>query len=369
VGVEVSGLRVLVTHERFLPDFAGGCEYGVYSLSRGLESRGAQVRVLTTGNPAQKEYRGLETLRLPIHRYRMNLAAKQIAEQARDVDLIQTANYHAALPSFLAGRRLNKPVVLLVTALCGDAWLEMRGPVAGRVYSAWERFLMRRPFSRVVFPSQHALQLGRRMGIPDKRCVLIPPGIEHHKFGPDPDRPLRSNVLFVGKFERRKGIYDVLETARALPDIPFRLLGWGPEEQNLCQAAPPNVTIEIVPPGGVMDNSDTRLPEAFAGASIFFLPSRAESFGLVLVEAMASGCAIVSSVPLEFEGVRVRPGEIGSMVDAIRRLWADPQGMARIGQRNIQRASVHNWDRFTSALVETYEQILGRQLCREECHA
>ena len=119
----MSGLRVLVTHERFLPEFAGGCEYGVYSLARGLESRGVEVRVMTTGDPAQKTYRGLETLRLPMHRYRMNLAASQIAEQAHDVDVIQTANYHAALPSFLAGRRLNKPVVLLVTALCGDAWI------------------------------------------------------------------------------------------------------------------------------------------------------------------------------------------------------------------------------------------------------
>jgi glycosyltransferase involved in cell wall biosynthesis len=364
----VSGLRVLVTHERFLPEFAGGCEYGVYSLARGLESRGVEVRVMTTGDPAQKTYRGLETLRLPMHRYRMNLAASQIAEQAHDVDVIQTANYHAALPSFLAGRRLNKPVVLLVTALCGDAWKEMRGPVAGRAYAAWERFLMRRPFSRIVFPSDHALRLGLEMGIPRERCVMIPPGIELHKFQPAADRPLRRNVLFVGKFERRKGIYDILETARALPEIPFLLLGWGHEEQKLRQAAPANVTIETAPPGGVMDNGNARLPETFAGASIFFLPSRAESFGLVLVEAMASGCAIVSSVPLEFEGARVAPGDIASMVDAIRRMWSDPQGMARMGKANMERASSHNWDSFTTTLLDTYGEVLGRRFTREECH-
>jgi glycosyltransferase involved in cell wall biosynthesis len=366
----VSGLRVLVTHERFFPDFAGGCEYGVYSLARGLKSRGAQVRVLTTGNPAQKEYGGLETLRMPMHRYRMNLAASRIAEQARDADLIQTANYHAALPSFLAGRRLNIPVVLLVTALCGDAWLEMRGPVAGRAYSAWERFLMRRPFSRIVFPSDHALQLGLDMGIRRDRCVMIPPGIELQKFCPALNRAPRAPVLFVGKFERRKGIYDILETARALPEIPFRMLGWGPEEQNLRQAAPPNVAIETVPQGDVMEaGGEAQLPPAFAGASIFFLPSRAESFGLVVVEAMASGCAIVSSVPLDYEGAHVRPGDIASMVHAIRRLWQDPQQLARMSQRNVETASRYSWDRFTSELLDTYQQILGRQLSREECHA
>ena len=52
------------------------------------------------------------------------------------------------------------------------------GPVAGRAYSAWEKFLMRRPFSRIVFPSDHALQLGLDMGIRRDRCVSssgIPP--------------------------------------------------------------------------------------------------------------------------------------------------------------------------------------------------
>lgn len=365
----VGALRVLVTHERFLPDFAGGCEYGVFHLARGLQRRGAEVRVLTTGNPALHEYGGLETLRLPIHRYRMNLEADRIAEEARDVDIIQTANYHAALPSFVAGRRLNKPVVLLVTALCGDAWLEMRGAVVGRAYSAWERFLMRRPFSRIVFPSDHALQMGVKMGVPTGRSVMIPPGIELHKFRPAPTRPQRSNVLFVGKFERRKGIYDILETARVLPEIPFRMLGWGPEEKHLRQAAPPNLTIENAPPGGVMDSGDMRLPQAFAGASIFFLPSRAESFGLVLVEAMASGCAIVSSVPLEFEGVAVRPGDIASMVNGIGRLWADPERLAHMGRRNAEMASRYDWDKFTPRLLDTYEQVLGRRLSREEVHA
>jgi len=114
---------------------------------------------------------------------------------------------------------------------------------------------------------------------------------------------------------------------------------------------------------------EAQLPPAFAGASIFFLPSRAESFGLVVVEAMASGCAIVSSVPLDYEGAHVRPGDIASMVHAIRRLWQDPQQLARMSQRNIETASRYSWDRFTSELLDTYQQILGRQLSREECHA
>src|SRR5512146_313965 len=106
-------MRVLVTHERFLPDFCGGCEYGVYSMARGLQDRGVTVSVLTTGDPQKTEYGGLQTRRLPIHRYRMNLAVEEVMDAARNADLIQTSNYHASLPSIQAGRRLSKPVFLL----------------------------------------------------------------------------------------------------------------------------------------------------------------------------------------------------------------------------------------------------------------
>ena len=84
---------------------------------------------------------------------------------------------------------------------------------------------------------------------------------------------------------------------------------------------------------------------------------------------MASGCAIVSSVPLEFEGVHVSAGDVGSMVAAIRSMWENPERLAQMSQRNVELASRYSWDRFTSALLDTYQQILGRQLSHEECHA
>ena len=95
-------MNVLLTHERFLPDFGGGGEYIVFRTATGLQARGVDVRVLTTGDPALRSYQGVPTERLPISRYAFNLQVGAIAARARTHELIHTFTYHACLPSLLA---------------------------------------------------------------------------------------------------------------------------------------------------------------------------------------------------------------------------------------------------------------------------
>ena len=121
-------MNVLLTHERFLPDFGGGGEQIVYETARHLLRRGVQVRVLTTGDPRTTAYGGVPTVRLPISRYRLNGAVRAIVDEARTADLIHTCTYHASLPSLLAGKWLGKPVLCQVLALFHEGWKEMRGP-------------------------------------------------------------------------------------------------------------------------------------------------------------------------------------------------------------------------------------------------
>ena len=96
-------MRLLVTHERFPPNFYGGGERVVYELAKGLKLKGLDITVLTTGNPKIREFDGIPTVRLPIHRYLMNLAVPWIYKYAKNVDLIQTNSYNACFPSLIAG--------------------------------------------------------------------------------------------------------------------------------------------------------------------------------------------------------------------------------------------------------------------------
>lgn len=343
-------MKILLTHERFPPDFGGGGEYVVLETARHLKRRGVDVHILTAGDPGITSYEGIPTERLPVSRYRLNLALPAITRRAEDVDLIQTFNYHACLPSLAAGRRLGKPVVCTILGLFHEAWKEMRGPLLGRAFMAWERYLVSRDWAQLVFLSEYSRSLGVSLGAQPERSVVVKLGIDLDLYRPAIEK--EQVVLFVGKLDVRKGVYDILAAARALPEARFRIVGWGTGEPALRGAAPPNV--EIVP-----FERGAPLREHFARASIFLLPSRAEGFPVAVLEAMASGCAVISTVPLPFAGILVPPGDPRAIGAAVRRLWSRPDEVARLARRNVELAQGYTWERHTTALLDLYAELLG----------
>ena len=343
-------MKVLLTHELFPPDFAGGGENLALECTRYLGRRGVAMSVLTTGDPDIRAFEGIPTTRLAMHRYRMNFAISEIARHARNVDLIQTFNFHACLPSLRAGQRLGKPVVLLVLGVYARTWRDLKGAAAGRLYAAWERFLFTRPFARVVFLSEYSRQMGLELGIDPSRTLVARMGLHHAQFSALEAKD--GGVLFVGKLEVRKGVWDVLAVAKALPEIRFRIVGWGPEERALRRQASPNVEFRCVA-------KDPDVAQEFSRASIFFLPSRAEGSPMALLEAMASGCAVVCTLPLEYEGSKVAPGDVPGMVSAVRSLASDPARARALGERNVALSRAHTWEDFAATLHAVYREVLG----------
>lgn len=347
-------LRILLTHEMFLPQFAGGGEYLVARTAQELIKRGIDLHVLTTGDPAIVEHDGVPTRRLRLPRHAFAAALPSMIRMAKGADLIQTFNYHACLPSLAAARLSGKPIACIFLATFHEAWKEMKGPILGRGYMAIESYMIRRRFSKSIFLGQYSQELALSLGAP-RDSEVLPIAIDLEKFWPAPQK--ENVVLFTGKYDVRKGVYDVLAAARLLPQVQFRMMGWGPEEHRIRAEAPPNV--EFLP-----YDHHAGLSQALANASIFLLPSRAEAFPIALVQAMAAGCAVLFSKPLPFRGATIPPGDVAAIAEAIHRLWADPEATRRIGAENVLLAQQYSWENFGSRLISVYRQILPPQKAR-----
>jgi glycosyltransferase involved in cell wall biosynthesis len=342
-------MKILITHEVFPPEAFGGGELVVFEIAKRLIMNGFDVKVLTTGNPKIKAYNGITTIRLPVHRYFMNLAAPWIYRYSKDCDLIQTNNYNACYPSFLAGKWAKKPVVCLVHGIYGDEWIDMRGQVFGRLSKWIEKFQLCQKYNKIIFLSEHAGRKGLKMGIPRGITEVIKPGIprgfKSYKMGKK--EPF---VLFVGRLAKQKGLDYLIAAAKELPDMKFILAGKGEEEKRLKSIAPPNV--EFL--GFV---SQEKLIKLYAKAQIFCLPSIGEGFGLVLLEAMASGCAIVSTIDIGQKGILIKPKSSEEIVKAIKYFIENKEDALKCGKENRKLAKNFSWNKFFTTLIKIYDSI------------
>jgi hypothetical protein len=76
---------------------------------------------------------------------------------------------------------------------------------------------------------------------------------------------------------------------------------------------------------------------------------------------MASGCAIVSSVPFGFDGALVSVGDVDAMVKSVGELWADAARCENAGRRNSAGAQRFSWDHAIDRLLTLYGEMIEQR--------
>ncbi len=343
-------MKILVTHEIFPPEKFGGGERILWEFLWRLRDKGFDIRVLTTGNPKIREYEGVPTIRIPINRFLMNLALPQIIKHAKDADLIQTVTYNACLPSYVAAKMLKKPVTNFVMGLHRDIWNEMRGPILGTISKWGEKMQLFHNYDKVIFFSEFSRSKALESGMPRKITEVVLPGVDHKSYycGKKEDY-----VLFVGRLAKQKGVEYLIEAAKELPDVKIKLAGDGELRQYLESVAPPNVEF-------LGHQTGQPLYDLYAKAPIFCLPSISDDFGLVNTEAMASGCAVVSTVPLNYSGIKIKSRSKDDIVNAISRLHKNPKLVGKMKTENLKKAKEYDWNKFTKKMIKIYDELVKR---------
>lgn len=188
---------------------------------------------------------------------------------------------------------------------------------------------------------------------------LIPNGIDVERFRtakPDPRlAELGSSVLFVGRPEPRKGfdvLVEAMERTRQTHDAPL-----------VCTGGPKGLPPWVI---GLGDVSDEELPGLYAGASVFCAPNTGgESFGIVLLEAMAANTPVVCS---DIPGFReaagdaaayAPPGDAASVASRLTRILGDEAAAADMIRKGSERVVGFDWSSLSERVVKIYRRAVG----------
>jgi len=273
---------------------------------------------------------------------------------------------------------LHEPTVPSVSML---ALWTARGAIVATFHTSTPRSRALQVFGTVLQPGMEKLT-GRIAVSPAARrvimehlggdAVLVPNGVEVADFAgaePLPGRPDAPTVVFLGRTdEERKGLAVLLE---ALPELVRRvptvcLLVAGPGDAD-------RVRDEISP--GLRDRveilgrvSEADKPRLYASGDVYCAPNtHGESFGIVLLEAMATGTPVVASDLEAFrrvlddgrDGVLFPVRDAAALAGALADLLADPARRRHLSARGRAAVRPYDWSIVTRQVVAVYETVVA----------
>jgi phosphatidyl-myo-inositol alpha-mannosyltransferase len=197
--------------------------------------------------------------------------------------------------------------------------------------------------------------------------AIVPNGVDIEAAPQGPKPPSDElRLLFVGRAEERKGLPVLLAAFQALVEhVPSRLTVVGADPEEISRRiADPDLMSHIDILGKV---SDSVLWRQLGEADILCAPSLAgESFGMVLIEAMAAGTPVIASkiagysdvVTNGVDGILVPPADPQALGEELQLLAHEPERLVAMGEAGRKSAERYAWPRIAEELTEVYERAI-----------
>ena len=362
-------------------NFQGGVNRHVEALAEQFMARGEHVRVLAPWDPPDALTRRLHSSvpevreqpdwLVPLGRtigIGSNGAVSNIVPfpdglvrmrrelKSGNYDIVHVHEPPAPLVSWDASTFRGAPVV-------GTFHAYSTKPMPNRIATLMGARRIFNQLSARIAVSEAAALTGRRWFGGD--YTIVPNGVDVEAAHTGPKPPSEEmRLLFVGRAEERKGLPVLLAAFQALVEVvPARLTVIGAEPDEVSRGiADPDVLDHIEVRGKV---SDEQLWAALAEADVLVAPSLAgESFGMVLIEAMASGTPPVASAIAGYsdvvtngvDGVLVPPADPQALGEELLALWHEPERRTAMGEAGRESAQRYAWSRVADEVSEVYER-------------
>ncbi|HYM80047.1 MAG TPA: glycosyltransferase family 4 protein [Candidatus Limnocylindria bacterium] len=328
------------------------CEYATR-----LRARGHTIHLLAPGPVATVLREGATGIKRVVYEYVSGSVADGLESYGLTSNVIR---FDPSRPG-----KVPAADIVVATAWLTAEWVNAMPRDAGRKcylilgYEAWSETIQDRvvrtwklPMRRIVV-ARYLERLARERF--DVEATYVPNGVDCDRFRPGATRGSTPTVGMLYEIQPWKGVIDGLSALWHIhekrPDVRFVVFG----RSRLRHRLPPGTRFFRNP-------SERDLPSVYRACNLFMNSSHSEGFSLVILEALASGCAVVATAVGELPEMG-RPGEDYIMVppreplrlaEEVLSLLSDPErlrGMADAGSRLAQRFS---WDRS----ADRFERVL-----------
>ncbi len=385
-------MKILMTMPSFLPH-RGGSEIMAYELAKRLVELGHEVVVHTIQKKGTQKYEKIDCIE--IYRFKdIRLFPKlskitlgkipaifsfsAIPSLFKLVKKIRPHIIHShfiadtGLAAIIVGNLLKIPVI---TSLLGKDIFDPIDPVSTKWHDTLVRVMENS--SRVIACSKDQKLRAQAMGV-SSNIKIIPHGVNIHRFTPKIKEDLKKEldiegplVLSVQRLHPRKGLKYLIDAIPTvldkIPSVKFVIVGKGPEKAKIerqikMQKIENNVKLVGFVP-------DDELAQYYASCNLFVLHSLYEAFGIVLLEAMASGKPVVATsvggipevVADKKSGLLVSSKSPKALADAITQILLDPEMAQKMGDYGRTLAeSRFDWEKIVNEYLKTY---LNYDLC------
>lgn len=398
-------MRIAIVSREYPPDSTwGGVATGYYNLAKGLVQQGHQVHVICQAVGKTNDYRdeGVFVYRVGTNwkRYsalgRINftiyawLKLKKVIRES-GVEIVETPYWSAE--GFLYSLRTEKPLIVRSQSSAHESietgtYSGIRELINLKIL-AWLADLTAMKADRIVADSRvNYERVISRLKIEPAKIEVVYPATDVQRFKPvasgirnelgiGNDVPL---VMYVGRLETKKGVQNLLlaipNIVQKLPLSKFVLIG---RDTNNAPGGGSfkSYIVQMSKERGFVDNvtlmdflPEDKLIQLYSACDLFVLPSLEESFGAVLIEAMACGKPVVATrtgIAMELEtlslkGLEVVPlNDIQMLSDAVVKmllLTEEDKKQICIENRELveNRFSLHVW---VDKMIDVYEKVLA----------
>jgi alpha-maltose-1-phosphate synthase len=381
----VTPLRVALLTREYPPDVYGGAGVHVTYLAREL----AQLVDLTVhcqgaDRPGAVAHRPWDRLGGANEALRTISTDLSMTAAVGSADLVHSHTWYANLAGHLAALLYGVPHVVTMHSLEPLRPWKAEQLGGGYALSSWCERVAAESAAVVVAVSagMRSDVLATYPAIPADRVRVIRNGIDTSEYSPDPATdvlarhgvdPARPSVVFVGRITRQKGVPVLLKAGQQLdPAAQLVLCAGQPDTAELAAEVTGLVAALRAERSGVVWLPETlpqrEIIQLLSHATVFACPSLYEPLGIVNLEAMACGTAVVASrvggipeVVSDGEtGLLVPPDDPGALADALNSLLRDPGRAHAMGALGRERAIAEfGWPAIAAQTVALYAELAG----------